>query len=57
MKNSLILSLVGVFRGNHKLILARAGFMDIREYRYWDKTNRCINMNDMLTDLEAAPEK
>ncbi|VDM17925.1 unnamed protein product, partial [Wuchereria bancrofti] len=42
--------------GNHKLIFARAGFTDIREYCYWDSTNRCINMKNMLTDLEAAPE-
>lgn len=55
--NSNILSHVGVFRGNHKLIFARAGFTDIREYCYWDTTNRCINMKDMLADLEAAPEK
>uniref|UniRef100_A0A1I7VP37 Aspartate aminotransferase n=1 Tax=Loa loa TaxID=7209 RepID=A0A1I7VP37_LOALO len=42
--------------GNHKLIFARAGFTDIREYCYWDTTNRCINMKGMLADLEAAPE-
>uniref|UniRef100_A0A0R3S101 Aspartate aminotransferase n=1 Tax=Elaeophora elaphi TaxID=1147741 RepID=A0A0R3S101_9BILA len=42
--------------GNHKLIFARAGFTDIREYCYWDATNRCINMKGMLADLEAAPE-
>ncbi|CAG9536555.1 unnamed protein product [Cercopithifilaria johnstoni] len=41
---------------NHKLIFARAGFTDIREYCYWDATNRCINMKDMLADLEIAPE-
>nr|AAL06335.1 aspartate aminotransferase [Brugia malayi] len=42
--------------GNHKLIFARAGFTDIREYYYWDSTNRCINMKNMLADLETAPE-
>lgn len=49
--------LIEFFRGNHKLIFERAGFTDIREYRYWDATNRCINMKDMLADLEAAPKK
>ncbi|KAL3989254.1 Aspartate aminotransferase cytoplasmic [Acanthocheilonema viteae] len=42
--------------GNHKLIFERAGFTDIREYCYWDATNRCIDMKNMLADLEAAPE-
>ncbi|VDK73420.1 unnamed protein product [Onchocerca ochengi] len=41
---------------NHELVFARAGFKDIREYYYWDATNRCINMKSMLADLEAAPE-
>ncbi|VDN08500.1 unnamed protein product [Thelazia callipaeda] len=43
--------------GNHKLIFARAGFANIREYRYWDAENRCIDLKNMLIDLEAAPEK
>lgn len=48
---------VEFFRENHKLIFSRAGFTDIREYCYWDAANCCINMKDMLADLEVAPEK
>lgn len=44
-------------RGNHKLVFTRAGFNDIREYRYWDAVNRCIDMKNLVADLEAAPPK
>uniref|UniRef100_A0A915Q5R7 Aspartate aminotransferase n=1 Tax=Setaria digitata TaxID=48799 RepID=A0A915Q5R7_9BILA len=42
--------------GNHKLIFARSGFTDIREYCYWDYLNHCIDIKNMLADLETAPE-
>uniref|UniRef100_A0A915AKZ3 Aspartate aminotransferase n=1 Tax=Parascaris univalens TaxID=6257 RepID=A0A915AKZ3_PARUN len=43
--------------GNHKLVFKNAGFDDLREYRYWDSTNRCVDINNLIADLEAAPER
>uniref|UniRef100_A0A0N5AJV4 Aspartate aminotransferase n=1 Tax=Syphacia muris TaxID=451379 RepID=A0A0N5AJV4_9BILA len=43
--------------GNHKLVFKRANFTDIREFRYWDYQNRCVDINALLEDLNNAPEK
>lgn len=44
-------------RGNHKLVFHNAGFTDVGSYTYWDATNRKVDMQKMLYDLEEAPEK
>ncbi|VDO68419.1 unnamed protein product [Heligmosomoides polygyrus] len=43
--------------GNHKLVFHNAGFTDVGSYTYWDATNRKVDMQKMLYDLEEAPEK
>ncbi|VDN51627.1 unnamed protein product [Dracunculus medinensis] len=43
--------------GNHKLLLQRAGFTDIREYRYWDAVGRCVDIEAFAADLESASER
>ncbi|XP_042344871.1 putative aspartate aminotransferase, cytoplasmic 2 [Plectropomus leopardus] len=42
-------SLAGIFQA--------AGIQDIREYYYWDDTQRCICLEKLLEDLEKAPEQ
>merc|ERR1712216_412129 len=37
----------------HKGIAAKAGF-EAAEYRYYDRKNRCFNLNGMLEDLDKA---
>ena len=43
--------------GNHNLIFSKAGFSQIKKYRYWDKENRNLNFVGMIEDLKAAPER
>ncbi|KAK0400460.1 hypothetical protein QR680_015257 [Steinernema hermaphroditum] len=43
--------------GNHKLLFNRAGFKAIESYRYWDDVNHCVSINELVADLEGAPEK
>ena len=44
-------------RGNHKLVFKVAGFENIKEYTYWDPTNRAVNIEQLIVDLQQAPEK
>uniref|UniRef100_A0A915J3T1 Aspartate aminotransferase n=1 Tax=Romanomermis culicivorax TaxID=13658 RepID=A0A915J3T1_ROMCU len=41
--------------GNHHLLFRSAGF-EVREYRYWDAKNRCVDFEGLLQDMENAPE-
>uniref|UniRef100_T1DNU1 Aspartate aminotransferase n=1 Tax=Crotalus horridus TaxID=35024 RepID=T1DNU1_CROHD len=41
---------------NHKSVFTDAGFKDIRNYHYWDATNRGLDIQGFLSDLESAPE-
>jgi aspartate aminotransferase len=43
--------------GNHKGIARSLLYPNIKEYRYWDAANRCVDINGMLEDLRAAPDK
>jgi len=43
--------------GNHRLIFARAGYSNLKEYRYWNPTTKSLDMAGMLEDLDQAPEK
>lgn len=42
--------------GNHNLILETVGF-EGRKYRYWSKEKLGLDMDGLIADLEAAPEK
>jgi len=42
--------------GNHKKMLAHAGYDDVREYRYFDPATNGLDITGMLADLAAAPE-
>ncbi|GAV04797.1 hypothetical protein RvY_15021 [Ramazzottius varieornatus] len=42
---------------NHRLLCLKAGFNEVREYRYWDAQKRGLDLNGMLEDLRAAPER
>jgi len=41
--------------GNHGLIFGRAGYTDLRQYRYWDAENRNLDFPGMMEDLGQAP--
>lgn len=41
---------------NHHLVFRKAGFTDLRTYRYWDAKNRCLDFEGMIEDLQNAPE-
>lgn len=41
--------------GNHGLIFGRAGYTDLRQYRYWDAENRNLDFTGMMEDLGQAP--
>uniref|UniRef100_A0A0K0DAC4 Aspartate aminotransferase n=1 Tax=Angiostrongylus cantonensis TaxID=6313 RepID=A0A0K0DAC4_ANGCA len=43
--------------GNHKLVFKKAGFENFRDYTYWDKVNRRVDIDSIIADLEKAPEK
>ncbi|ETN74079.1 hypothetical protein NECAME_13215 [Necator americanus] len=43
--------------GNHRLVFNNAGFTDFHSYQYWDAEKRRVNIEKVLEDLEAAPEK
>ena len=45
------------FRGNHKLVFKTAGFTSINEYKYYDTVNNRGDIEQLLADLSAAPEK
>lgn len=44
------------FSENHARIFGRAGFKDIRSYRYWNPRNCSVDLDGMLEDLENGPE-
>lgn len=41
---------------NHRLLFNHAGFSDIRSYRYWDSDNRKLDFDNLIEDLNKAPE-
>jgi aspartate aminotransferase len=41
---------------NHHLVFRSAGFQEVREYRYWNNSDRCLDFNGWKADLESAPE-
>ncbi|GMR56353.1 hypothetical protein PMAYCL1PPCAC_26548, partial [Pristionchus mayeri] len=43
--------------GNHKLVFKTAGFKEVRDYTYWDATNRRVDIERLIKDLEGAPER
>ncbi|GMT05139.1 hypothetical protein PENTCL1PPCAC_27313, partial [Pristionchus entomophagus] len=43
--------------GNHKLVFKTAGFKEVRDYTYWDPVNRRVDIDALVKDLEAAPER
>jgi aspartate aminotransferase len=42
--------------GNHDGILQTVGF-EVRKYRYWSKEKLALDIDGLIADLEAAPEK
>lgn len=42
---------------NHQLVFSYANFKTIKSYRYWDATNRRVDIDGLVEDLEQAPEK
>jgi aspartate aminotransferase len=43
--------------GNHNLIFKNSGFESVNKYHYWDASKRQVNIDGLISDLEAAPEK
>jgi len=43
--------------GNHKGIAKSLRYPNIREYRYWDAKNRCVDFAGWTEDLKNAPER
>jgi aspartate aminotransferase len=43
--------------GNHKGIARSLRYPSLREYRYWDAANRCIDFAGWTEDLKNAPER
>uniref|UniRef100_A0AC34QPR5 Aspartate aminotransferase n=1 Tax=Panagrolaimus sp. JU765 TaxID=591449 RepID=A0AC34QPR5_9BILA len=43
--------------GNHNLVFKNSGFESLNKYKYWDATKRQVNIDGLVADLEAAPEK
>ncbi|CAD6184968.1 unnamed protein product [Caenorhabditis auriculariae] len=43
--------------GNHKLVFKNAGFTAINTYTYWNAEKRCVNIDQLVDDLDNAPEK
>jgi len=41
--------------GNHKAIFNAAG-LAVKQYRYYDKTKNCLDLNGMLQDIFDAPD-
>jgi aspartate aminotransferase, cytoplasmic len=42
---------------NHRLLFLKAGFNEVREYRYWDAQKRGLDLQGLVEDLRAAPER
>ncbi|KJH53604.1 putative aminotransferase [Dictyocaulus viviparus] len=43
--------------GNHKAVFKKSGFETLCNYNYWNKDNRTVDIDNILADLEKAPEK
>ncbi|XP_064465698.1 aspartate aminotransferase, cytoplasmic-like isoform X1 [Ornithodoros turicata] len=41
---------------NHNLVFKHSGFQNVKQYRYWDAKNRCLDFDGMIEDLQSAPE-
>jgi aspartate aminotransferase len=41
---------------SHRSIFPNAGFKELREYRYWSDSNRGLDFEGLLEDLNNAPE-
>lgn len=41
--------------GNHKDIAKSVGYSNIREYRYWNESDRSLDINGFIEDLQNAP--
>jgi aspartate aminotransferase len=41
---------------NHNLVFQKAGFTEVRTYRYWDPVNKALDFVGMLEDLKGSPE-
>lgn len=41
------------YKGNHRGILKDTGFTDVREYRYYEKETRGLDLQGMLEDLRV----
>lgn len=39
--------------GNHKDIVAEAGYTDVKQYRYYDKKTRGLDYKGLLEDLKV----
>jgi len=42
--------------GNHHLLFKNTGFKNIREYRYWNQEELCLDIKGLMEDLSNAPE-
>lgn len=42
--------------GNHGMLFAKAGFTNLRKYRYWDPDTKSMDFTGLLEDLGSAPE-
>lgn len=42
--------------GNHKKIIDRCGFTDIREYKYYNPANNSLDFVGLIDDLQVTPE-
>lgn len=43
--------------GNHAAIFKKAGFPDVREYRYFDPRTKGVDFEGFTADLRAAPDR
>ena len=45
---------IAFLAGNQKTISKALLYPNIREYRYWDAANRCLDIEGMLEDLRVS---
>ena len=38
------------------MLFKHTGFEHVKQYRYWDEKNKCVDFEGMCEDLKAAPE-
>ena len=41
---------------NHALVFKKAGFTEVKTYRYWDEKTKSLDFTGMIQDLQAAPQ-